>query len=236
MCYTFANIWFEDWTEETLVDCIIKNDKKIIFANQNMHSFYLTLKGDLKVFFEKADYVHIDGMWLVYLFRFFGIPVNRKNRVTSLDFHKPLFNKCSTLNKKIFILGGTKECSTKCKETLIKDFNLNIETWNGFDDLGINKIIEFKPDILFVGMGMPLQENWILENYYKLPNCVIMPTGGFSDLITGIQKVCPRFLGQIGLEWLFRLMCSPKRLFKRYLIEPFLITYYLLKYKFRDKK
>jgi N-acetylglucosaminyldiphosphoundecaprenol N-acetyl-beta-D-mannosaminyltransferase len=68
-------------------------------------------------------------------------------------------------------------------------------------------------------MGMPLQETWILKNYDDLPACVIFTVGGAFDYEAGVQLACPRWLGRIGAEWLFRLITRPS-LFIRYAIEP----------------
>jgi N-acetylglucosaminyldiphosphoundecaprenol N-acetyl-beta-D-mannosaminyltransferase len=68
-------------------------------------------------------------------------------------------------------------------------------------------------------MGMPRQETWVVRNYEALPDCVVFTVGGAFDYEAGAQVPAPRWIGQLGLEWLFRLATRPG-LFGRYLIEP----------------
>jgi len=67
---------------------------------------------------------------------------------------------------------------------------------------------------------MPIQERWIVDHFDRLPTAAIFPVGGAFDYEAGVQVECPRILGQLGLEWLFRLCLDPKRLFFRYCVEP----------------
>jgi len=82
---------------------------------------------------------------------------------------------------------------------------------------------EFKPNVLFVGMGMPRQELWIADNVEALPQAVILPVGAAFDYEAGVQKAAPRWMGRLGVEWLFRLFADPKRLFARYCVEPWFL-------------
>jgi hypothetical protein len=69
-------------------------------------------------------------------------------------------------------------------------------------------------------MGMPRQEIWVLENQAQLGPCVTFTVGGAFDYEAGVQRPSPRWMGQVGMEWLFRLMADPQRLFTRYCVEP----------------
>ena len=69
-------------------------------------------------------------------------------------------------------------------------------------------------------MGMPRQERWIAENLDRLPDCVILSVGAAFDYEAGVQSAAPRWMGRAGLEWLYRLLHDPQRLFRRYCIEP----------------
>ena len=79
---------------------------------------------------------------------------------------------------------------------------------------------DFKPHILFVGMGMPRQESWIATVFYDLPACVVFSVGAAFDYEAGVQKSAPRWMGRVGLEWAYRLLHDPRRLFHRYCVEP----------------
>jgi N-acetylglucosaminyldiphosphoundecaprenol N-acetyl-beta-D-mannosaminyltransferase len=84
----------------------------------------------------------------------------------------------------------------------------------------VEAINAYRPDIVLVGMGMPRQEIWVLENQAKLGPCVTFTVGGAFDYEAGVQRPSPRWMGQVGMEWLFRLMVDPQRLFTRYCVEP----------------
>ena len=84
-------------------------------------------------------------------------------------------------------------------------------------------IKDFAPHVLFVGMGMPRQELWIADNLASLPLVPILPVGAAFDYEAGVQKAAPRWMGRLGVEWLFRLFADPKRLFARYCIEPWFL-------------
>ncbi|WP_221800280.1 WecB/TagA/CpsF family glycosyltransferase [Oceanobacter mangrovi] len=71
-------------------------------------------------------------------------------------------------------------------------------------------------DVLFVGIGCPKQERWMAGHKSRL-NCVMLGVGAAYDFIAGSKKHAPRWMQEIGLEWLFRLLSEPKRLWKRYL-------------------
>ena len=91
----------------------------------------------------------------------------------------------------------------------------------------INSIIELKPDIIFVALGAPKQENWIYENRHKLQAKIAMGVGGSIDGIAGRVKRAPSFYQKAGLEWFYRLIQEPKR-FKRVLKLPkfILLSFY----------
>ena len=89
------------------------------------------------------------------------------------------------------------------------------------------EIRDYDPDILLVGMGMPRQETWILENQKDIAAHAIFTSGALMDYVAGETPAPPRWLGPLGLEWLYRLLSEPGRLWRRYLLEPWLILFYM---------
>jgi N-acetylglucosaminyldiphosphoundecaprenol N-acetyl-beta-D-mannosaminyltransferase len=77
-------------------------------------------------------------------------------------------------------------------------------------------------------MGMPRQEHWIVDHLDKLSVNVILNGGAALDYFAGVIPTPPRWAGRLGLEWLFRLMAEPRRLWFRYLVEPWFIAYRLV--------
>src|SRR5581483_749216 len=85
-----------------------------------------------------------------------------------------------------------------------------------------------KPDILLVAFGNPKQEKWIRLYSHELGVPVCIGVGGTFDMIAGITRRAPEWMQRNGLEWLFRLMQEPKRLWKRYVVDLFYFGYFFL--------
>jgi N-acetylglucosaminyldiphosphoundecaprenol N-acetyl-beta-D-mannosaminyltransferase len=88
----------------------------------------------------------------------------------------------------------------------------------------IKEINRAKPDVLWVGLGAPKQDRWIAENLGALQVCVAAGVGAAFDFCSGRIRRAPVWMQRLGLEWFFRFLMEPKRLFKRYFVEavPFL--------------
>ena len=99
----------------------------------------------------------------------------------------------------------------------------------------VGKINQAKVDVLFVGIGCPKQEIWMAGHKDKL-NCVMLGVGAAFDFIAGNKKHAPRWVQNMGLEWLFRLCSEPRRLWKRYLKQnPRFIWYFIQQWLFKRK-
>ena len=79
----------------------------------------------------------------------------------------------------------------------------------------IKKINDYQPDVLWVGLGLPKQENWILKNKDKLKIPVIVGVGAAFKFEAGVVSRAPGWLGSAGFEWLWRLFMEPKTTWKR---------------------
>ncbi len=241
-CYPFLGTRICPFTQESLTALlgeIIERNEKQIIANHNLHSLYLFNKDKkFKKFFSQVKHIHIDGMPIVYLGRLLGYPLVRDNRITYLDWCDDIFKLAIKKNLRIFYLGSTPESgSTGLKVLKNKYPLLEIEWHHGFFDANKttrenNKIIKLinssSTSILMVGMGMPRQECWIMDNFNDLQVNIILPCGACLDYLAGTIKTPPRWMGRIGLEWLYRLFVEPQRLWKRYLVEPIFLCKPLL--------
>jgi N-acetylglucosaminyldiphosphoundecaprenol N-acetyl-beta-D-mannosaminyltransferase len=187
----------------------------------------------LREFYAGAEWIHIDGMPLVALGRLYGYNLERDQRVTYADWTHPLIELAAAEGWRVFYLGSPKGVAEKGAEALRKLYpRLQIAVSDGYFDARqgsaeneaiVERINSYKPDILMVGMGMPRQELWIHENFAHLDTHVILPSGAAIDYIAGAVPTPPRWAGTLGLEWAFRLVTEPRRLFGRYLIEPWYI-------------
>jgi N-acetylglucosaminyldiphosphoundecaprenol N-acetyl-beta-D-mannosaminyltransferase len=219
--------------EACVVDAVAARRHSII-ANHNLHSLYLYHHDTaVRAFYEQAAAVHIDGMSLVLFGKLLRLPLSRAHRLTPLDWIRPLLAEASLRRWRVFYLGGRPGVAERGAARLRAEFSgLALETAHGYFDASregrenravLDTINRYRPDLLLVGMGMPRQEHWILENREALDAGALFNVGGLMDYIAGETATPPRWLGRLGLEWLFRLVSDPARLWKRYLIEPWFV-------------
>ncbi|MCC6300733.1 MAG: WecB/TagA/CpsF family glycosyltransferase [Anaerolineales bacterium] len=222
----------------TVVSDAVRLGARRVIASQNLHGVYLCHHDpQLQKLHHKAYRIHIDGMALIFLARLFGFPVRGEHRITMLDMIPPLMTESARQNWQVFYLGGKEGVAADAARRLQQSYpGLQITTHHGyFNKTGeengrvLELIRQFKPAILLVGLGMPLQERWILENLSQLEANVILTSGACFDYIAGEIPIPPRWMGRIGLEWAFRLASEPRRLWKRYLLEPWYILGLVIK-------
>jgi len=93
----------------------------------------------------------------------------------------------------------------------------------------IDKINSAHPDIVWVGLGTPKQDFWVAQHRHLLDAPVLVAVGAAFDFFTGKVPQAPSWMQRCGLEWLFRLMCEPRRLAYRYLVyNPHFIMHVLM--------
>jgi N-acetylglucosaminyldiphosphoundecaprenol N-acetyl-beta-D-mannosaminyltransferase len=223
-----------------LVERGIRERQRWIIANHNLHSVYLFHRYPrLREFYSDVNWTYLDGMPLVALGRLYGYPLQRKQRVTHADWMGPLMELAAGRGWRVFNLGSPRQVAEKGAAQLRKLYPaLQIEVSDGYFDARrdsdenealVARINAYRPDLLMVGMGMPRQEFWTQENFARLKAHVILSSNGAAfEYVAGAVPTPPRWAGRIGLEWIFRLVNEPRRLFARYLIEPWYILLLLL--------
>jgi N-acetylglucosaminyldiphosphoundecaprenol N-acetyl-beta-D-mannosaminyltransferase len=201
-----------------------------IVANHNLHSITL-LHRDPKMhrFYELAEWCFIDGMGVIALARLFGHRVSRAERITAVDWLRPLLRHCSIRGYRVFFLGSRPGVAAKAARILQDEIpGLQVEVAHGHFDVNcpteneavLTALRRFRPHVLIVGMGMPRQEHWIVDHLAEIDVCAVLNQGGFLDYVAGTMFTPPRWMGRVGLEWLGRLIAEPTRLAGRYLVEP----------------
>jgi N-acetylglucosaminyldiphosphoundecaprenol N-acetyl-beta-D-mannosaminyltransferase len=205
--------------------------ERAIIANHNLHSLHLVRENaDLAEFYRLADLIEVDSTPILWWARITAGKGRRFHRCTYLDWRDDFWPRAIAEGWRVFYLGGAPGVAAKAAENLGHCYpGINLATCHGYFDMtpggaearAVNdQIAAFQPHILLVGMGMPRQEAWIVHNHAALPPCAILSVGAALDYEAGVQRAAPRWLGPLGLEWAFRLMIDPARLFRRYCIEP----------------
>jgi N-acetylglucosaminyldiphosphoundecaprenol N-acetyl-beta-D-mannosaminyltransferase len=219
----------------SLIAKSVEQGRKWIIANHNLHSLYLYHHDPkMRAFYTKAEYTHIDGMPLVIFGKLLGYPLQRNQRVTYVDWVYPLMAEAASQGWRIFYLGSKPGVAEKGAKILRDRFpGLQIVCAHGYIDARkdsqenlavLSAIASYQPHILMVGMGMPRQEYWISENLEDIHANSILTSGACIDYIAGAVPTPPRWMGRFGLEWLYRLVTEPKRLWRRYLLEPWFVA------------
>jgi N-acetylglucosaminyldiphosphoundecaprenol N-acetyl-beta-D-mannosaminyltransferase len=216
--------------------------RRSVIAHQNLHGAYLYFRDAEFRALQTSAYVHIDGMPIVLLARLAGYRLTRAHRLTYLDLMGPVLAAATAHAWTLFWLGSEPEVLRIGLPRLREAHpGLIIDGQHGFFDQRphspeseavLARINTARPNILLIGMGMPRQERWLRANLDRLAvNCVLL-VGGYLDYITDRQAAPPRWLGPLGLEWLHRLAADPRRLWWRYLVEPWVLLWYLLQHQF----
>lgn len=223
------NTRFHKITAKELINFITKTaklNKKTIIGNVNVQAVNLAYKLPwYRDFLNHADLVFCDGFGIILGARLLGYPVNHFHRMTAPDYLEDLIVTCEKQDISIFFLAGrpgvTEKAIIKLKSIAPQ---LKVAGHHGYfkkfgeeNDKIIKKINEFRPNILYVGFGMPLQEQWILENINQIEANVFLPLGACLDFYAGLTYRGPRFVTDKGFEWLTRLITQPKYLWKRYI-------------------
>jgi len=177
-----------------------------------------------------ADYKVCDSKILQYAAKFLGTPIPEK--ISGSDFF-PIFCEYNKNNQdvKVFLLGGLEGVPEKAKEELNQKIGREIivDCYSppfGFEKDEqlcqeiIEKINRSDATVLGVGLGAPKQEKWIAKYKKQLKNIkIFLAIGAAIDFEAGNKPRSPKWMSEVGLEWFYRLISEPKRLWKRYLVE-----------------
>lgn len=177
-----------------------------------------------RILFE-ADLVLCDGTPLLWASRWLGNPLTE--RVAGSDLVPLLARTAAEKGYRLFFLGGspetTEQAVAKLKERhpaliVAGHYSPPFRTLLDMDHEEIKRrIVEACPDLLFVCFGCPKQEKWIAMHYRFLHAPVCIGVGGTIDFLAGRLARAPLWMQRIGIEWVFRLLQEPRRLFIRYL-------------------
>ena len=198
-------------------------EKKKIINTINVHSF-ITSKTDYKFFkaLKNSDILLPDGIGIVIAYKIlYGFKIKK---TSGLDFHNYILSYLNKKKGKVFYMGSSNETLLKIKNKLKKDFpNIKLDFFSppfkkklnkNDNEIIINKINKFNPNVLFIGMTAPKQEKWLFENKDQIDFDIASCIGAAFDFYSGKVKRAPKWMIVCGLEWLYRSLKS-WRLFKR---------------------
>jgi len=194
---------------------VVVNVDKIVKASRDP---------ELRRIINDCALINADGMPVVWASRLLGKPL--KERVAGVDLFGALIQRASEKGWRVFFLGAREEVVSKVKELYEKKFaNLKIAGYrNGYwtadeEDRVVASIKECRPDLLFVAISSPKKEQFLDKYQADMQIPFAMGVGGTFDVVVGKVKRAPVWMQKNGLEWFYRFLQEPRRMFKRYFVD-----------------
>lgn len=218
-------------------------DGGVVFTPNVDHLVKLQKDPDFLDVYSQADYIVCDSRVLMYVSHFLGNSIQEKISGSDLfpafyDYYK------NDESMKIFMLGAAEGVAEQARQNINAKVGRNIVVAAHSPSYGFEKneaecqkiiqlINESDATVLAVGVGAPKQEKWICKYRNQLKKIkIFLAIGATIDFEAGSSQRSPKWMSRIGLEWLYRLMQEPKRLWKRYLVESLPFFGLILRQKF----
>lgn len=201
--------------EKNFLHIVSLNPELTIIAQNNF---------EFKKILSKAEIQICDGTGVYFASKFLGIPC--KERISGVDLMDEILHNFHDRSLSVVLIGGRNELAkelAKCyKNKYPKSMFFGLEGYENINKPSIYEEKELKtcleklhPDIVFVAFGSPAQELWIDSHRALMPNSVCMGVGGGFDFLGNKVPRAPYLMRQLGIEWLFRLIIQPWRIFRQ---------------------
>lgn len=222
-------------------------DGKLLINTINAHSYNMAKKDQL--FSEallKGDVLIPDGASIVMACKWLHANCQPSKRVAGWDLFVHEMNQLNEKGGTCFFMGSSEKVLARIKDHAAETYpNIRVLTYsppykpefsNEDNQAIINAINEANPDLLWVGMTAPKQEKWAYSHWKELNiNCHCGTIGAVFDFFAGTLKRAPVSWQERSLEWLYRLLMEPKRMWRRYVIGNILFIHYIFKEKCEKK-
>lgn len=226
---------------------------KLLINTINAHSYNVAQEDAL--FAEalmKGDVLLADGASIVHACRWLKTPSQPEERIAGYDLFEyemaALEKRAEIAEKrmKVFFMGSSQDVLRRIEERAAKDYpHLRIETYSPpykaefteeDNDAIISAINAANPDLLWIGMTAPKQEKWTYSHWQELNiYCHVGTIGAVFDFYAGAAQRAPLWWQQHSLEWLYRLLKEPKRMWRRYIIGNILFVHNILRERLRGR-
>lgn len=181
--------------------------------------------------------INADGSSIVWAAKQLGLPL--ADRVTGIDLFLRLVQVSAEKNYSIYLFGATEEVVKRVKACFEEEYpSLRIAGYrNGYfgkedEPEMLAEMESSKADILFVAFSSPKKEYWVHENLNQLSIPFVMGVGGSFDVVAGKTKRAPSWMQKMGLEWFYRFIQEPGRLWRRYIVGNVRFVSYVYRFKF----
>ena len=182
---------------------------------------------DFRRAYAGADLSLADGMPVVWASRLLGAPLPAK--ISGSDLVVPLMSLADSLRWRVYLLGGAEGVAKRASDALGRTHPglavvgaaspvVDLSRPRAERERIVDEVRQAKPDLVLVCLGAPKQELWIAENLDALRPAVLLGVGASIDFLAGTARRAPSWVSEHGLEWLYRLVREPRRLWRRYLV------------------
>ncbi|GHH97461.1 WecB/TagA/CpsF family glycosyltransferase [Neobacillus kokaensis] len=222
---------------EILKNNIQSNKKSFVVTANPEIAMFAYEHPDYNAIVQLADMVVPDGIGIVMASKILNTPI--QERVAGFDLTVRLLELGNEHKWRIYLLGGKEETNKKAVANIASRYpQLQIVgSHHGYFDwkegIVTEEIQAAKPDIVFVALGYPRQEEWIVENLPRFSKGLFMGVGGSIDVLAGEVKRAPQFFRRLNLEWFYRLLKQPTRWRRMLALPQFLVQ--IFKIKLSDK-
>jgi N-acetylglucosaminyldiphosphoundecaprenol N-acetyl-beta-D-mannosaminyltransferase len=226
-----------------LIASEIRHSGHVLLSHVNVHCLNLAYeKPWLGTFLNSSRLTFCDGFGVIIGARILGYHLPR--RITYADWIWQLAEFAEAQNFSFFFLGARPGVAERAAASLKERFHglriLGVQHGYFSKDIGssenesvLNEINSLRPNILIVGLGMPLQERWLMNNWNSIQANIGLTGGGIFDYVAGDVSRAPHWMTDHGLEWLGRLIKEPRRLWRRYLLGNPLFISRIIKERFK---
>ena len=204
-----------------LIENNLRISKKTFIVTANPETYMLSKKDDemKSIIYNNENLIVPDGISIVKTASYFGIDL--KERITGVDLCSYLLKLADENKYSLYLFGSTSDVIEKLVNVIKEKYsNINILGYsNGYEkdkDAIMKKIVKLNPDICLVALGIPYQEKLINKYIDIAKKGIYVGVGGSFDVLSGTKKRAPKIFIKLNLEWLYRLICEPKRL-KRFI-------------------
>lgn len=215
-----------------VVQHVVINASKVNLMNEDP---------DLRRIVNSCPLINADGASIIWAAKKLGIPL--KERVTGIDLFLNLVRIADEKGYKIYLFGAKEEVVTKVVEIFKTKYpSLQIAGYrNGYfnnteEPAMVEEMARSGADLMFVAFSSPKKEYWVNKYLKELNIPFVMGVGGSFDVVAGVTNRAPKWMQNHGLEWFFRFIQEPKRMWNRYIIGNWKFIIYTYKYRREQSK
>ncbi|MBE2260092.1 MAG: WecB/TagA/CpsF family glycosyltransferase [Rhodobacteraceae bacterium] len=204
---------------------VVVNVDKVVKANRDP---------ELRRIINECALINVDGMPVVWASRLLGKGL--KERVAGVDLFESLMKRSAEKGWRVFLLGAREEVVSGVKDIYVRKYpgllvaGYRNGYWKPAEEAGVvEQIREARADLLFVAISSPKKERFLGRYQTEMKIPFAMGVGGTFDVAVGKVKRAPNWMQRSGLEWFYRFLQEPRRMFKRYFVDDVAFFWLFLK-------